>query len=59
MQSEIEQLRAELAQENQEITLIIESQENFLEFLEEKLAERPENEELVKEIIKEFKKIAI
>lgn len=61
MESEkiIAQLRADLATENQEITTIIEMQEAFLKYLNQKLKENPQHKNLIKDIIKEFKKTLI
>ena len=55
----ITQLKAELAQENQEITTIMEMQEQHLEYLTKLAKEHPEQERLINGIIYEFSKTMI
>lgn len=55
----IQQLRAELAAENQEITTIIEQQEQFYDYLNELEQRESVDKKLIEEIKTNFKRMMI
>lgn len=55
----IQQLRAELASENQEITTIIEQQEQFYDYLNELEQRVSVDKSLIEEIKTNFKKLMV
>lgn len=55
----IQQLRAELATENQEITTIIEQQEQFYDYLNELEQRVSVDKSLIEEIKTNFKKLMV
>lgn len=55
----IQQLRAELAAENQEITTIIEQQEQFYDYLNELQQRVSVDKSLIEEIKTNFKKLMV